>query len=1169
MAAEPKAGEKQAGSQRADDAHLLRFLELVRPVLGPDAELDESRWRLLQSYAQQAGLNQDELRAMVAKLIQRGLLHDPGQQQLNRLVSPTTTATEDSLPRQNTDQTHQTKIDAFLVYAKAVLGNENSRQPLAARLVHAAHAMGLSEAEFDEAMRKLGLVAEVGGATATTVEATRTTVRPPPWSLVRPADQYRKYLQKALTEKKRERGYLSINAAEKIISEGVKKLSLSKVYARHLLQEVAAQLELAILEGDNEDEEKDPKLSDFLRSASGILAAQRGLTPRAWVLLEDLANHLGLPADVWQPAVRHFGTGQATLTPLEERAEAFVRDLDPLLAPFQGHLLPPAEFEHLASRGEHLYGLPADEARRLVQQRAAHARIAIPNREQALAYFRACIGQTIRQLSAHDIENLVTFAALWNIPGAEIRQLIQQAKQPRQLYYARWAFAAALLAIVLLIVLVLNNSTPLSDDWQVWLGLRGVPPTVSSSPDDVRSTVNPENNELEGVEDSPDAPSSSGARWPAEMELAWEKAHLSAGSSLKEILRRIHFDDLDGRRAASEKLIESLLQATGTEPRDELVKLAGHLLVHEPNEEVRRVVLSALEDALVSLDRNVTGEPPPWVFRRAIPILVTGLAVGDPVVARPQLVSRINELLGLHLRADIDPHEAETLIWSAAVRLWAERLGHFAGDWPAERAMNVWQSLESDISKYLPDHRTSLELALLKRALPKAGPGWRVFQPIIERVTGHMADETLEELVNLVPVLRDEVVQRFILERVLQTRGAIVPRDAPIENLLLEAHRRLGIPEKRIDTFDELRRRWLAEIDVYRHVRTAPLHFPALCAAIQERSRMQLKGWALWKEDRGLWELLRQEEEDAVRAKAPETSVLREAYTLEERPTVREVIKGISRLNRFQRMADRITLLYLISEIAEPAPDIPPRWAETFADYLMNIPSSSERASIQTVLHRFQHWNQLKLSVAARIVQLPHRTDEAAWLLESLYGKRFTASNDHSWPREVWEQLVQEAMRALYGTTDFSTGGDPLAQVQTTLTRHWVWRIKTMIEEAVDESRSTSEILEQAVVQLHAHIARQPDLPEAFRAQLDHLESQRSLVPILAAHDLERAVRWEQIWVELLALECERIRRDGAAGMYLKEAREMTGRHLVEQLYQLQLTGLNLTALLVEKKVGK
>ncbi|GIW95057.1 MAG: hypothetical protein KatS3mg110_3098 [Pirellulaceae bacterium] len=1150
-----------------DDAHLRRFLALAEPLLGLDVPLSESQWQLLRQYARQTGVSRDEFRVLVHGLWQRGRLRnlppDGFWTPAGDTDNPAQAGSGAVFPEESSRLLERFLRDAQAVLALCQAGGE----PATVRLAHMAHAMGLSEAEFDEALSKLGI-----GRTPEVPPgpAEKTAQRPPRCSFGRPADQFRNYLRQALAEKKTERGYLSASAARKMVAQGVEKLGLAEIYARHLVEELARQLELPMVEASC-GEDGDPRLDAFFREATSIMVAQHGLTPQAMVLLEETARRLQLPDDQWRQALKRLGEYSSDRSRLDERLSAFSTHLDQILYGYRGKPLPPSEYEHLVWRGEQLYGVPVEEARRLIARRAAAADVLVLDHARSRQYMTARVDELLggrTWLDPDTIQQLEQQAAHWGIPPEEVRRIVREVarKNRRERRLRRWLVAAGVFLITCLVLVLVTQPYWRSAALLVWsTGLSRVPeagqPSGSQgSPKETQVVERP------SADPVPTDTATATSGWlPLEVALVFAEVEREAGSELRVVLDAARSPDAVVRQTAYERIIDPAIEAASDEPVGALAKLVALLLVHDPDEAARESLLVGLQAAIGSPERNVPKGEPRWQFRNAVRILVD--ALGHTVAPhRTWLLARVNELFGTKLGASASQREAHRVLWASAVRRWADQVAYLSSDWSGEQIGRVWQSLEENIAVYLPDERPRLVLNLLLRALPAMGSDWRSVQPLIEQLTEEPARETLDALVPAVPTWRDDELKQFTLRRIVESLGGKVSADATVSELVLQVHRLLGYPERPVEPWRERRKRWLADIAGYRHVRTAPVHVPALCRAILDRSRWQLRGWALLAENEPLLKALSEEEDEELRFTPPERSVLREAYTVEEMPAVREVVRGIAQLRRLRRMYDRITLLHLIAEIAESAPDIPPQSAALLADYLVEIPSSVERESVQVVLNRLQHWNELKIGLAAKLVEQPMRTDQMAALLKALYGRDFTATDDRAWPRKVWQELVTEAIHAKASTTlaDISTNPDPLARLQWRLAQHWRWRIELAGGEPADGTLTATEALDAAVTKKLDRLTARADVPAAIRERLDELARYREVVPLLASNDLEQAVRLDQIWVELVALELQ-LRHPGVpVSDYLESVRNHVGRNLLEQLYQLELTGLELVAILVE-----
>lgn len=1198
---------------RTNDAHIRRFLALAEPVLWANPELDEAGWEQLRAVARQSPLTDEELQAILRDLYHRGVLRRipefllpveptrPAEVEATRLSgsgdgNPAGDVTTGSTAARWVDIKQQVGMAEFIERARAVLaacGRPDSRTY--ALLANLAHSLGLSENQFDAALHALaGNVSQAQpGAEAANARvaspAAGSSVQPPAWDARRrPAEAYRQYLQIALADKKQNRGYVSASAARKLIAQGVEKLGLAPVYAQQLLHEAAQAMHLPVLlpSAESEQEGADEKVEAFLERAAPIVAQERGLTARAQLLLAALAKELGLEEEKWRAALEDLPKDRPSAQQLyQQRTAAFESHLRRTLQPLAGYALPPPQQQPLLWQGENLYGLDADTVRHLLDEVARSLGLLLMDDQRARQALTAHVYQTMgtsSRLSADHEWQIITLGQQWGIPAGEVRSILGQcaAENRRRARRERRMLTGILVAGGLVTVLLLGLfyrhvlTSWVGKSWPLGpvtvgdstVGRRSQP--IENDPAEEQTGDVPLSNDGQTAEGE----SKPNTWWTAKAELLLAQCRRLVRDEQGIGLEWLKSPEPATRMGAYQALVPTAVR----EPQaPHAIQPLGQLLAFcaaaDPDAQAKEQLWALLEQAAESDEQNIQEDPPQWLFRAAVRILIAAVDLSPSQTARVECLTRLNRLYETSLPQDAPLALREETIFGRAVTRWAERLAFRAAGWPTDRARAAWQSLQPDMANYLSDaEQRRLLLAFLSQAVPVAGTQWRIYQPDLEEIIARADRADLARLFDVARRATDDGLKRYLLEEIARVLGEVVVPGTSLDQLTIAVRTKLGLPESAEESWQDRHRRWISDARSVLASKVPSSKLPRLCEQIAELSRLQLQGLAIWKQHLPTWQYAATVRDRAMEDAPSEPSVLKTASTLESIPVVTEAVRGIESMRRLRRYADRLIALQVLAQLAESVPDIPPQSADVLATCLVELNGRREPQDLLQLAPRFAHWNNLRLALAAEVGKLSTHTPDMAELLEAMYGRTFTSTSADSWPAEVRLQLLDESIAVLAGRVakSMKDSEHPLARLQQTLAVHWQHRQNLFAEEspateAGAEDRPGTDVLLAAIRAAHNQISRRPGLSPQGTQWLRRVEEQLPIVDAIARHDLERAVRLEQLWLHVLGAEVDFARRDASGSQFVNRALDQTGSQLLEQLFYLESAALELLTMLI------
>jgi len=468
------AREPRSERPLIEEPRVRDFLERAAPLFLDRRGLDTQAWESLSRLAESAGMTDAELARIVESLRERGVIagernaEEPddatGDDDRRWWESvPEPAAPPIAAPLADAERARERwasmedrkRVALFHDRARGIIVESRGVDTRAyAILADLAHSLGLSEAQFDEAMRSLGAPPRSERAPSS-MAATRTEAATPssppappvaapnePQEVWQPADAYRRYLRLAIEHKRESRGYLSASAERKLVDEGARKLGLSRVFARHLLVEESAALDLPVLSAraDKGSEPDDPRFEELVTRALPIVARERGMSARCHLILAAIARELGLDEQVVPQVVEMIQRGRETrrgaVKQRSERREAFVQDLRRSLGGLTSGAIAPPAHQQLIWRAEQLYGLATDDARSAIHDVAAGLKIQVVSLEQAARYVDAVVQERLgdsTRLRREDESEVLARCEQWGFTLEQGRQLIADCIESRKL----------------------------------------------------------------------------------------------------------------------------------------------------------------------------------------------------------------------------------------------------------------------------------------------------------------------------------------------------------------------------------------------------------------------------------------------------------------------------------------------------------------------------------------------------------------------------------------------------------------------------------------------------------------------------------------------------------------------------------------------------------------
>ena len=208
----------------------------------------------------------------------------------------------------------------------------------------------------------------------------------------------------------------------------------------------------------------DPRLKSFLRQATAVITAEKGLNPASRIKLESLAKHVKLPQELFDEAlVLLQSNDNANLTHYEK---AFVKFLDGELGKIKGGVISLGMEHEAIDLAERKYQINSTRAEQLIKARAEAAGISRISPDEAAVFAERIIIERTNKLAAvnDDLrQDLYRIGKKWGYQRDQVDRIIfreiAQNRAKRRTAFAKRA------AIFLSLILAAGLGVAFANGW--------------------------------------------------------------------------------------------------------------------------------------------------------------------------------------------------------------------------------------------------------------------------------------------------------------------------------------------------------------------------------------------------------------------------------------------------------------------------------------------------------------------------------------------------------------------------------------------------------------------------------------------------------------------------------------------------------------------------------
>lgn len=757
----------------------------------------------------------------------------------------------------------------------------------------------------------------------------------------------------------------------------------------------------------------------FLQRAAPIIAQERGLTPRASVLLSSLAQNMELPSDEFDEAMTILQSGELlaakAVDPQRTRFRSFLkRQLEELKA----GILSARHEQTLMHFAVSQLGMAEDAAREDLLSVAGEAGLRRVPLEEALRYVEELVAQKIgdeTMVDSSDVKRLHHLGRDWGLEPADVDDLVRYrlednvARQRRERQWSIGVIAGGAGAAVLVVLIFVAIA------WRNWLG-----PSR-----DKETTVTPETTspgpEIEPRRTKPPV------WWDADLTIAISQVR-NERESFTAAYDALIADDPQ-RRAQGYELLLDRAAPTPFDIRNwklhEPVLIGCYAL--DPDEtaadKLRRQWLAVPQRVIDTVPASADE------YQAAIrPITSVARAIKDARTPEPRRQAMSDEL-GRMLHAPLIPSVPEAELQreslSALSLVLLEKLAEAIDMRPEvlSRHYSVAAALARD--RATPAELARMDAAIAAKAIEHSAGNWRSWETILQR--GIEAREPLAVL-SIVdayercpsPELRKELEKRLFVRLGISAAGLPSSRYAEAMRKALgaslsadtsDAGRWARLAPRAADALAEARR---SSTDSAAGLKsTVNLAWNVNLAMALALPRPNPGQFDRWLADGPPWERKPDEEEPAA------TSVAGFGGDRLTRDQQETFDRYLHELGEWQKLDEprRGSYLRAIGQAASKVSDLTPLQARHLAAYLLGRKTEEEQAFVldnATMLR----WKQLRIALADGIERSPLPIDHLRRLVIIFSGHELLDidKNRGAARRALLKSVVDELSTAPAGT---------------------------------------------------------------------------------------------------------------------------------------------------------
>ena len=896
----------------------------------------------------------------------------------------------------------------------------------------------------------------------------------------------------------------------------------------------------------------DERLRRFYDQVAPILALHRGINAKSRVLLNAVAEQMGLSKGELDQALASFETAggdQQDELRQNERRDSFRRYLRRTIAQLPEGIITFKTERRLAEAGEQFHGVAKQLIKPTINEVASEVGARFISEEQAVDHIVDLVDDLLRHtvyIDADTRSRVYSEGTRWGLEPTDVEAVLhQRVQRARDLIQADrrrtrmiLIFAAAGFAGAVGLLL--------------WMLVR----------DQGSETVEPRD-KGKLIESDPDTTKASSPKqwWSDDLKIAVAAVRVSFPEQ-RDLFEKAASPLPSVRGRAYESLVDELPAVlTDREQQEQLRLLLIEFFVGEPSDESARQLVKALLGPLTAMDEELPDDTARvaamfWSCGTAVQMLAhEDLADERAVWLDEMLEAAVGQVVDRSF--DVDSLERECL--AALSQHFYRALVRAAPESPRVAGRMYWP-VAAEANKYLDEPtRERLDADFLVAILPLFQDEWQDFRGQIRQIARSEEPDVLLKILEVYPRIENSLLHSFLTQEFL-VRVEAEPGTLTEEELIAAVRKSMGVSADPQGV-----RRWeqlAAEAaEVLSRPRVEGKDPSLLLQECVEMAHLATQACALTRHEEGFSTF------DELQEKGPTnldtgtgtfTGDPDKSPFLLRRPASSDsmVKHYIGMLAGSQSVDQRMQMLRMVANQVDLMSELDAEDAAKLSGYLVKFkPDEREHQEMMDHVKRMASWKTVRVGLADELASVTGRDSQLHDLFAAILGKPVNLSTKEDRARvqyqlmaQVAEELAKEPSTAVREVDDpvFDVGKAVLARLTATQAR--------LLGINLDESQTDqlSNVV-RTMLPIVADRLNPSSLAADNRQLIAQLPFTLQAVAYTAENDLQLTVLLEQLRMRLLAAELsqQQPERTAAARAVISrfETRDRAADHVMAQLH--------------------
>lgn len=976
-----------------------------------------------------------------------------------------------------------------------------------------------------------------------------------------PADAFRGWVTQQLASYPS--AVLAVDDEAGLVGVGVHRHRLAEVLAAHLVRDVATERDMRLerdLEGASYNStmdataapsSDDERLRRFYDQVAPILALHRGINAKSRVLLNAVAEQMGLSKGELDQALASFetaGSDRHDEVRQTERRDSFRRYLRRTIAQLPEGIITFKTERRLAEAGEQFHGVAPQLIKPTINEVASEVGARFISEEQAVDHIVDLVDDLLSHtvyIDADTRSRIYAEGTRWGLEPIDVEAILHQRVQRARdlidadrrrtrmiLIFAAVGFAGAVGLLLWMLV-----------------------------PDQGGETVNPPENE-KLIESDPGTTTSSPKQWWSDdLKIAVAAVRVSFPDQ-RDLFEKAASPLPSVRGRAYEGIVDELPAVlSDREQQEQLQPLLIEFFVGEPSDESARQLAKALLGPLTAMDEEL----PDDTARVAAMYWSCGTAV--QMLAHQDLADEraiwLDEMLeaavGQVVDRSFDQESLQRACLAALSQHFYRALVRAAPESPRVAGRMYWP-VAAEAKKYVDEATLErLNADFLVAMLPLFQDEWQDFRRQIRQIARSEEPDVLLKILEVYPQIENPLLHSYLTQEFLD-RVEAEPGTLTEEELIAAVRKSLGVSAD-----PQGIRRWeqlAAEAaEVLSRPRVEGKDPSLLLQECLEMAHLATQACALTRHEEGFSTF------DELQEKGPtELDVGTGPFTgdpdespflLRRRDSSDSMVKHyIGMLVGSQSVDQRMQMLRMVVNQVDLISELDAENGAKLAEYLVKFkPDEREHQEMIDHVKRLASWKMVRIGLADELARVTGRDTQLHDLFAAILNEPVNLSTKEERARvqyqlmaQVADELAKEPTSAVRKVDDpiFDAGKAVLARLTAMQAR--------LLGINMDDSQ-TDQL--SNVVRLMLPIVADRLNPSSLAADNRQLIAQLPFtlqaIVYTAENDLQLTVLLEQIRMRLLAAELsqQQPERTAAARAVISrfETRDRAANHVMAQLH--------------------